>query len=48
MTKVLSHSADPAEKSAGNTSVDTDSLLSDIVHKLSEQETTAMLNKRLT
>ena len=57
MTKVLSHPADPAEKSAENTSVDTDSLLSDIAQELSEQEPTgpavnedlaAMLNKRWT
>ena len=57
MDKVLSNPADPAEASAENVPVDTDSLLSDIAQELSEQEPTgpevnedlaAMLNKRWT
>ncbi|CAB4002060.1 Hypothetical predicted protein [Paramuricea clavata] len=55
LNKVLSNSADPAEKPAENIPGDTDSLLSDIAQDLSEQEPTgpavnedlaAMLNKR--
>ena len=55
MDKVLSNPADPADVSAENAPVDTNSLLSDIAQELSEQELTgpavnedlaAMLNKR--